>query len=122
MGLKRCQECKQEKPREKFNKWRGKPTGKCKSCQNKIIGRNRRIKKQLWWKVMISYMDGACCRCLSKDNGITPDHIIATTRGGDDSPCNIQPLCQKCNTTKGVEQTDYRPLELVRIMELFSEQ
>ena len=112
-GLKRCQECKKLVPRERFNKWRGKPTGKCKSCFNRISSRNRRIRKSQWWKFMVEYNQSRCY-CCGKVAIMTPDHIIATTRGGSDLPQNIQPLCNVCNYKKGTQNTDYRPTGLIK--------
>lgn len=108
------------KPRTKFNLWRGKPTGKCKQCHNRIVKRNKKIRESIWWKVMVEYLGGKCPKC-GKLLPMTPDHIIATTRKGTDSPLNIQPLCQRCNSVKGTETTDYRPDQLVRIMKVFDE-
>jgi uncharacterized protein YdaU (DUF1376 family) len=37
------------------------------------------------------------------------DHITPVYQGGSDSIDNIQPLCARCNASKGPESVDYRP-------------
>ena len=42
---------------------------------------------------------------------LVADHVIALSRGGDNSIRNIQPLChgpKGCNNKKGAKNTDYR--------------
>ena len=51
-----------------------------------------------------------CAKC--KDSGewnLVRDHIVPIHAGGSDAIDNIQPLCQRCNSAKGPDQTDYRP-------------
>lgn len=31
----------------------------------------------------------------------TADHIVPVSRGGDNSPANLQPACRDCNNSKG---------------------
>lgn len=42
----------------------------------------------------------ACVICASTEN-IAADHIIPIARGGRHSIGNLQPLCNKCNSSKG---------------------
>jgi len=41
-----------------------------------------------------------CSEC-GGSNELTVDHIIPVSKGGDDSPDNLQWLCQRCNSKKG---------------------
>lgn len=118
MSLKRCQACGEFKPRNRFNHWRGKPTGKCKRCNNASVRRNKAIKQTLWWLLMVVYFDGRCARCGNLSE-LTPDHIVATTRGGGDNPLNIQPMCARCNSIKGTDKIDYRPPELIEVLKVY---
>lgn len=51
-----------------------------------------------------------CVRCEgeSKLIRVERDHIIPKYQGGDDEPTNWQPLCAKCNASKGPETIDWR--------------
>ena len=49
-----------------------------------------------------------CLRCGSEVD-LTRDHVLPRSRGGSDAVANIQPLCRRCNSVKGVGETDYRP-------------
>lgn len=55
-----------------------------------------------------------CVRCSRKENPddpstiLTADHVIPVAMGGARDISNIQPLCFKCNQTKGMTVTDYR--------------
>lgn len=58
------------------------------------------------WENMKTFFN-ECVRCNSI-NEIVKDHIIPIYQGGSDSILNIQPLCKKCNSSKGAENKDYR--------------
>jgi len=61
------------------------------------------------WDEMKSFFN-ICVRCEG-DNGyshIGKDHIIPIYQGGSNSIKNLQPLCPKCNASKGPENIDYR--------------
>ena len=61
--------------------------------------------------------DGECAKCkrrLAPASGQTHsmqvDHIVPSHYGGIDHLCNYEPLCQRCNGSKGNRETiDYRP-------------
>src|SRR5262249_2701276 len=38
----------------------------------------------------------------------SPDHIVALSRGGQNTISNIQPLCPRCNEAKQAKTIDYR--------------
>lgn len=60
------------------------------------------------WEEMVVFCKGLCLRC-GKKRKLAIDHIVALTRGGDNTRENIQPLCGSCNSSKGAKDTDYRP-------------
>lgn len=51
-------------------------------------------------KEIINILSSPCFICGSKEN-IHIDHIIPISRGGRHSIGNLQPLCKKCNFSKG---------------------
>jgi 5-methylcytosine-specific restriction endonuclease McrA len=63
--------------------------------------------KEEW--VALKTIFGGCVVCGSR-NKICRDHIEPIYQGGCDCLGNIQPLCQSCNSRKGPEDVDYRPL------------
>lgn len=58
------------------------------------------------WDEMRTFFS-ECVKCGSQDD-IVKDHIVPIYLGGSDSLTNIQPLCRKCNSSKGSESVDYR--------------
>lgn len=44
---------------------------------------------------------GCCANCRAVDCELVRDHIIPVSRGGCDCIQNIQPLCARCNSSKG---------------------
>jgi len=68
-----------------------------------------REKKKLF-KMMCELFDNTCIRCEGESNllNVERDHIIPTYQGGPDTPDNWQPLCAKCNASKGPESIDHR--------------
>jgi 5-methylcytosine-specific restriction endonuclease McrA len=56
---------------------------------------------------MVNLFGGLCVRCGSND-GVLRDHIIPKYQGGPDHITNLQPLCSRCNTSKGPEDIDHR--------------
>ena len=50
-----------------------------------------------------------CCHRYEPEIKLTIDHVVPVTRGGSNDISNIQPLCRKCNLSKGTQTTDYRP-------------
>lgn len=53
---------------------------------------------------------GVCVRCEGKSGliNLEIDHIIPKYQGGWDDITNYQPLCAKCNASKGPETIDWR--------------
>ena len=60
------------------------------------------------WREMLAEFDHRCVRCERKGGFMSKDHIIPVAMGGMDTIDNIQPLCRKCNRTKGSETTDWK--------------
>ena len=58
------------------------------------------------WGSLVKEFNGRCVRCGSTD-GVTKDHIVPIYRGGSDAIENIQPLCVRCNSSKGPECTNW---------------
>lgn len=58
------------------------------------------------WNEMVDYFQ-ECVKC-GNTNKIVKDHIIPIYQGGSDGIENLQPLCSKCNSSKGPDTTDHR--------------
>lgn len=56
-------------------------------------------------------VEGRCVAC-GEIKPLEADHVIPLTKEGRSDLSNIQPLCKKCNMTKGVDSTDYRSEEV----------
>lgn len=64
------------------------------------------------WAEMLEFFEYTCCCCLGEFQGlrgVVKDHIIPVYQGGSDSIKNIQPLCNHCNSSKGPNNSDWRP-------------
>ena len=59
------------------------------------------------WNELCKKYDNKCLSC-GKKKKLTVDHIVPVSKGGSSNISNIQPLCQSCNSKKGVEVVDYR--------------
>jgi 5-methylcytosine-specific restriction endonuclease McrA len=60
------------------------------------------------WANMLVFFNNRCATCgIGED--ITRDHITPLVSGGDDSITNLQPLCRRCNSMKGIQDNDYHP-------------
>lgn len=80
--------------------------------------RSRRLAKarsigthtQEEWAALIEVCGQECVRCHTTDQpGPVKDHIQPIYQGGSDSIHNLQPVCRRCNSSKGAEAVDYRP-------------
>ena len=49
-----------------------------------------------------------CLCCRRRRERLVADHIVPLKRGGSNNIVNIQPLCEKCNSAKGIRIRDYR--------------
>jgi 5-methylcytosine-specific restriction endonuclease McrA len=74
------------------------------------------------WLALIATCGNRCVKCFlrfSDDNPYTrvqKDHILPIYLGGSDSIDNLQPLCMRCNVSKGPDSTDYRSSMIVNIL------
>jgi 5-methylcytosine-specific restriction endonuclease McrA len=59
------------------------------------------------WRALCAQYNHLCL-CCGEQKKLTADHIVPLSRGGSNSIDNIQPLCQPCNSSKGVQTIDYR--------------
>lgn len=65
---------------------------------------NKEIRYQVF-----NLLGESCLRCGSVQD-IEIDHVISVRNGGLNEISNLQPLCKKCNSSKGFSNTDYRKL------------
>ncbi len=68
----------------------------------------KRIRQPLNNALKIVYQflaqrDGEKCIACGAVNNLQVDHIIPVSKGGDNSPSNLQLLCQPCNLKKGAK-------------------
>jgi 5-methylcytosine-specific restriction endonuclease McrA len=110
---KRTNEAYQEKKRESYREYmRLHPE---KSAE---YFHNRRAREQQAtgsftsreWKKLCKHYNYTCLHCGKREPEIklTVDHVIPLSVGGTNSIDNIQPLCQSCNSSKGITIADYR--------------
>jgi len=59
------------------------------------------------WRELLRRCGGKCLLCGTTE-GITRDHIIPISKGGDNSILNLQPLCGRCNSRKHANHIDLR--------------
>jgi 5-methylcytosine-specific restriction endonuclease McrA len=80
--------------------------------QRMAIARSKGKHTQIEWHDMKQYFKNTCAKCFGNTRltHVEKDHIIPIYLGGSDSIKNIQPLCAHCNSSKGPECFDYRPM------------
>lgn len=62
------------------------------------------------WADLLRFCENKCVRCGSDgtgSGGIVKDHVVPIYQGGSDGIENLQPLCGRCNTSKGPDRTDH---------------
>ncbi len=62
------------------------------------------------WLELVELHDGKCVACGVKGK-LTVDHVVPLSKGGTNFIDNLQPLCSKCNSSKGTKTIDYRGLQ-----------
>lgn len=60
------------------------------------------------WQALCEQYGNKCLACGAADK-LTVDHITPISLGGTNDISNIQPLCGRCNSSKGARSIDYRP-------------
>jgi 5-methylcytosine-specific restriction endonuclease McrA len=64
-----------------------------------------RFSTRQW--LLLCALYGHRCACCGNASSLTPDHIVALSRGGTNHIANIQPLCLDCNRRKWVRPVIY---------------
>lgn len=59
------------------------------------------------WRALRNEFKNVCVRCQSAGLRVERDHIVPIYLGGSDSIENIQPLCARCNASKGRESINW---------------
>ena len=72
--------------------------------KNKVGGSFSKLE---WEELQESY--GNICISCGSNIRMEADHVIPISKGGVNSIDNIQPLCLKCNRSKGTKIIDFRP-------------
>ena len=67
-------------------------------------------EKKALFRQMKDLFINTCVRCDGESNllNVERDHIIPSYQGGIDHVTNWQPLCARCNASKGPETIDWR--------------
>lgn len=58
------------------------------------------------WQWLLEKYEFRCAYCGQAGEGLTPDHVIPLSRGGNNSLSNIVPACGPCNYHKGARTPD----------------
>lgn len=66
------------------------------------------------WALVLEVYGSACLACGAPD--VTIDHVIPVSKGGLNTIDNVQPLCGRCNSSKGTKTVDYRPVPLADLV------
>ena len=69
------------------------------------------------WEEMKDFFEHICVRCFGESEliNVEKDHIVSLYQGGSDGIENLQPLCARCNSSKGTENFDWRPIAANRL-------
>lgn len=91
-------------------KWGLDDTNREKRSQRLAAARQRGRHTREEWAEMVSFFGETCVRCESGKGlaGVVKDHIVPVYQGGSDAINNLQPLCARCNASKGPEGIDFR--------------
>ena len=65
------------------------------------------LTQEQWSRILDSY-GRECLSCRTAD-GLSIDHVVPLSRGGQHTAENVQPLCLTCNKRKFTKVIDFRP-------------
>lgn len=94
-----------------ITKWGGsalEPRGRHLRSQRLSEARKKATHTPDQWQALQAFCGPVCLRC-GVPGKLVKDHIVPIYQGGSDGIENIQPLCNRCNNSKGPETTDFRP-------------
>jgi uncharacterized protein YdaU (DUF1376 family) len=60
------------------------------------------------WHALLDATGRRCVKCHATGCELVKDHIKPIYQSGSDAISNIQPLCVRCNSSKGADGTDFR--------------
>lgn len=66
------------------------------------------------WIEIKERFENSCAACGSEER-LSLDHIVPIILGGEHTASNVQPLCMRCNCSKGKKIIDYRESGMLRI-------
>lgn len=72
------------------------------------LQRNGGKHTEAQWERLKARYSYTCVKCRQQGVELTKDHIVPLALGGTDSIDNLQPLCRRCNSSKGATVADYR--------------
>jgi len=71
---------------------------------------------QAQWEMLLDLCGNRCMSC-GEVTVLEVDHIVPVYEGGTSDITNLQPLCRSCNASKGTTVTDFRPSEVITVVE-----
>src|SRR6185312_7602408 len=92
-----------------YKKWKSEPSKETRS-QRLAKSREKGSHDKEVWSLLVDVCGNRCVSCETSTN-LCKDHIEPIYQGGDDSIYNLQPLCRSCNSRKGPEIVDKRPVD-----------
>jgi uncharacterized protein YdaU (DUF1376 family) len=91
-------------------RWDSDPQNKGRHLRSQRISeaRQKGSHTPMQWEVMKQIHGHICIQCGDVGVELIKDHIQPIYQGGSDGVENIQPMCRKCNASKGPEAIDHR--------------
>lgn len=94
--------------RSKWGSYNGAQTGRELRSQRLAEARRKGRHTDAQWQALNAFCGRHCVACGATEN-IVKDHIVPIYQGGSDGIENLQPLCHRCNSSKGPSNQDLRP-------------